>query len=218
MKWGFISLPTIIAAALGIGFAASAYLNYAQYQSSQQNQKLLQGQIVDLKYQVNQDHLAMSGSNPSPSPSPQANTASTTTSPSPSPSTSSSPTVAGASTVSISQFLVNLAVTDPIADLTYAPKISGGITVAAFTTQSLVAKYPSCGPLTALGMLIRRPATQVPPSSDGPVVKTIGGYKFYYKASSDYCANTLAGANELAADRAALKNLLTPGTSSLTNE
>jgi hypothetical protein len=220
MKWGFISLPTIIAAALGIGFAASAYLNYAQYQASQQNQKLLQGQIVDLKYQVNQDHLAMSGSTPSPSPSPEANTASTTTSPSPTPSPSSSPAVAGASTVSISQFGVNLAVAEPIADLTYTPITSGGLIVAGFTTESLIAKYPSCKPGTALGMLVRRPpsGSESIPRSGDKFIKQIGAYKFYFVPATSYCASTYAGANELAADRAAMANTLTAGSSSLTSQ
>jgi hypothetical protein len=206
MKWGFVSLPTIIAAALGIGFAASAYLNYSQYQAASQNQKLLQGQIVDLKYQVTQDHLADS----SPSPSPTAKAVATTASPSPSPSSSAAPAVAGTATVSISQFGVSLSASDPITDLTYAPVESGGLIVAGFTTQSLLAKYPNCKALTALGMLIRRPASQIAPYSDGKPIKTIGGYKFYYKASTAYCANDYAGENELAADRAAIANTTMP--------
>jgi hypothetical protein len=40
---------------LGIGFLAAAYLNYFQYQRSQDTQRQLSGTITDLKYQVEQD-------------------------------------------------------------------------------------------------------------------------------------------------------------------
>src|SRR5216683_8225345 len=83
---GAISLPIVIAAVLGLGFGASAYLNYAQFQRADQDKKLLNGTITDLKYQVEQDKLA---SNTSPSPSPSDT-------PSPSPSTTPTPSPAGA--------------------------------------------------------------------------------------------------------------------------
>jgi hypothetical protein len=86
-----------------LGFGASAYLNYSQYTRTQQDKKLLNGEITDLKYQVVQDHL---GSTPTPSasvsPSPSGSP-----SPGPSPSASAtpapsqSPAVAGASTKTI---------------------------------------------------------------------------------------------------------------------
>jgi uncharacterized protein YgiM (DUF1202 family) len=88
---GAISLPVVIAVVLGLGFGASAYLNYSQYQRAQQDKKLLKGEITDLRYQVEQDKLA--GTTATPSPSPEASV-----SPSPTPTPSSSPEVAGAST------------------------------------------------------------------------------------------------------------------------
>jgi hypothetical protein len=91
---GGISLPIVIAAALGLGFGASAFLNIAQFQRADQERKLLQGEITDLRYQVEQDKkngVADASQSPSPSPSDSP-------SPSPSASPSPSPAVAGAST------------------------------------------------------------------------------------------------------------------------
>src|ERR1035437_7195902 len=68
---GSINLPVVIAAAFGIGLAASMYLNYNQNQTADQDRKLMQGQITDLRYQVKQDGLA-SASSASPTPSPLA--------------------------------------------------------------------------------------------------------------------------------------------------
>jgi hypothetical protein len=87
---GAISLPVIIAAVLGLGFAASGYLNIAQHQRADQDRKLLQGEIVDLRYQIGQDRLA---TNTSPAPSPEATPDAT-----PEPSPSGTPAVLGAST------------------------------------------------------------------------------------------------------------------------
>src|SRR6266536_149523 len=102
---GSNKLSIVLASALSVGFIASAYLNFYQHQQSSQQQTLLQGQITDLKYQVNQDHA---------SPSPSASLLPTSL-PSPSPSG----TVAGTTSVDISQYAVKLTVADPIADLTY---------------------------------------------------------------------------------------------------
>jgi uncharacterized protein YgiM (DUF1202 family) len=87
---GAISLPVIIAAVLGLGFAASVYLNIAQHQRADQDRKLLQGEIVDLRYQIGQDKLA---TNATPVPSPEATPDAT-----PEPSPSGTPAVLGAST------------------------------------------------------------------------------------------------------------------------
>ncbi len=65
---GFVRLPVVISIALGAGFLASVFLNITQHQQAAQDKKLLQGEITDLRYQVNQDKLAAAGS-PSPSPS-----------------------------------------------------------------------------------------------------------------------------------------------------
>jgi hypothetical protein len=80
---GSINLPVVIAAAFGIGLAASMYLNYSQSQTAEQDRKLMQGQITDLRYQVKQDGLA-SASSASPTPSPLATPESSAT-PTPAP-------------------------------------------------------------------------------------------------------------------------------------
>jgi len=194
---GFVKLTTVIAAVLGLGFGASAFLNYAQHQRAAQDERLLQGQITDLRYQVNQDHTS-----PSPTPS-----AAPTDTPSPEPSTS--PAVAGSAVITISQFGVKLTAADPITDLTYAPIRSGGLTVAGLTTRSLVGRYPKCTAGAALGMLVRRPASQTPPAHD-QFVKTIGAYKYYYVPSTTACATDSPGSDTLAADRTALTAAVIP--------
>jgi uncharacterized protein YgiM (DUF1202 family) len=87
---GTIKLSVVIAAVLGLGFGSSAFLNYQQHQQADQDKKLLQGEIVDLRYQLKQDQLAAAGGSPSPSPSASPSpdpSASPTASPSPQPST-----------------------------------------------------------------------------------------------------------------------------------
>ncbi len=88
---GSINLPVVIAAVFGIGLAASMYLNYNQNKTAEQDRKLMQGQITDLRYQVKQDSLA-SASSASPTPTPLA-----TPDSSPTPTPSPTP-VLGAST------------------------------------------------------------------------------------------------------------------------
>jgi hypothetical protein len=192
---GAITLPTIIAIVLGIGFCASAYLNYAQHEQSSQNETLLQGQITDLKYQLNQDSA-------SPSPSPIA---SKDPSPSASPSPSSAPAVAGTASVPISQFNVKFTANDPITDITYQPEQSGSYLVAAFTTQSLIAKYPACH-AGAIGSLVRKLAGRSSVSGADSFSKNIAGYNYYYVSPGYYCAGTTDGRNEIAQDEAQLKN------------
>lgn len=195
---GSIRLSIVLAVVLGLGFGASAYLNYAQHQQAASDKKLLQGQITDLQYQVKQDQLAAASPSPSPSDSP-----------SPSPSASPAPAVQGATSITISQYGVKLTATDPVTDLTYAPIQSGGLTVAGFTTQSLLAKYPLCKPGTALGMLVRRPITQKAPVQD-KLIKAIGSYNYYFVAATGNCTNDATGANLLAAARASVANSVMP--------
>ena len=130
---GFVKLSVVLAVVFGIGFGASAYLNYAQHEASKQEQTQLQGQVTDLTYQLKQDTGA--SANPAPSSSNQPD-------PSPSPSPSTTPAVAGTASIAISQFGVHFTVTDPVTDLTYSPEPSGDYTVAAFTTQSLRPNTP----------------------------------------------------------------------------
>ncbi|MBW4061115.1 SH3 domain-containing protein [Candidatus Saccharibacteria bacterium] len=64
---------------LAAAFVAAAYLNYVQYQRAQDAQRLLNGTITDLRYQLSIDEK---GASPSPSPS---------SSPSPTPVPAASP-------------------------------------------------------------------------------------------------------------------------------
>jgi hypothetical protein len=195
---GPISLPIIIAIVLGLGFGASAYLNYVQYERDQQDETLLQGQITDLKYQLNLNNSA------SPSPSPLA---STSPSPTDSPTPSSSPAVAGTSVVPISQFAVKFTVTDPITDLTYQPARNGSYDVAAFTTQSLIAKYPACK-AGAIGSLVQKRSDSV--TAEDTFVKSLGGMYYFYVAPTFTCTGTTDGRNQIAQDEVALKNSALP--------
>jgi hypothetical protein len=193
---GAIKLSVILASALGAGFIASAYLNFYQHQQSTQQQSLLQGQVTDLRYQVNQDHL---GASPSPSASLLP-----TALPSPSPSTG---TVAGSTVVSMSQYGVKVTVVDPISDLTYGMVQDGIYSVVGFTSQDLLAKYPACKP-GALGELLRW--TGAPHAGNIDLHKSFGGYKYYYKSPTFTCTTDTAGNNTLAADKAALINSALP--------
>jgi hypothetical protein len=83
---GFAKLSTVITVTLAIGFVASAFLNISQHQRAQQDHKMMQGEITDLRYQVNQDRLALGEASPSPSPK-----ASPSSSPAAAPTASASP-------------------------------------------------------------------------------------------------------------------------------
>lgn len=90
----FFSFPTFIAAVFGLGLGASIFLNVAQHTRAQQDAKLMQGTITDLRYQIDQDHKQLAGATtPSPTPSPSDTPVAT-----PEPSPSDTPAVAGAST------------------------------------------------------------------------------------------------------------------------
>lgn len=195
---GAIKLSIVLAAALGAGFIASGYLNFFQHQQSSQQQSLLQGQITDLRYQVNQDHL---------SPSPSASLL-PTTDPSPSDSPGSG-SVAGSQAVRMSQYGVNITVTDPISDLTYGMVHDGIYTVVGFTSQSLLAKYPACKP-GALGELLRWPDGQAPHVGNVDIHKSFGGYNYFYKNPTFTCVTDSAGSNVVAADKASLINSALP--------
>lgn len=199
-KW--LNLPVVIAAVLGLGFGASAYLNVAQHQRAEAEKKLLQGEITDLRYQVKQDQEGKTAAADPASETPSEAEATPTPTPVP------SPAVAGTASISIGHLDVKLTATDPIADLTYAPEKSGSYTVAAFTTQALVAKYPACK-AGALGSLVRKLKT-VKPNSGNQLIKPIGSYNYYYIAPAFTCATDTNGRNEVAAAAAALKTTALP--------
>jgi hypothetical protein len=195
-------LLLVITVTFGVGFLASAYLNFHQHQLASQDKKLLQGEITDLRYQLKQDSVSPSPSTtPDPLPS---------ESPMPSPSPSESPAVAGTNSVGISQLGIKLTASDPVADLTYGMAKSGAYDVAALTTQSLVAKYSGCKPSNtnnALGFVVRKKPGV---SSSGELVKRLGDWNYFYVKPSGSCATDAAGNNALAAARAAVKNAVMP--------
>ncbi len=181
-------LLIIITATLGLGFGALIYLNYAQYQRAEQDKRLLQGEITDLRYQLKQDSAASPSATPSPTPS----------------STPAVPAVQGAQAVDLAQLGVKLQPSDPIADLTYSYQLVNGLAVANLTTSSLMAKYPACKPGAALGMVVRRPLNSRPATSASKLIKRLGDYNYYYVASTSNCATDAAGRASLAEARSAL--------------
>jgi len=197
---GSIKLSIVIATALGLGFVASAYLNFYQHQQFSQQQSLLNGQITDLRYQVKVDHDG------SPSPSPSASLLPTTQ---PTPNPSSSPSVAGAQSLQIAEWAVHLSIGDPVGDLTYGIVSDGQYKVTGFTSSSLLASYPSCKP-GALGELVRWPVGTAKKADNIDIHKTIGNYNYYYKNPTFSCANDTNGRNLVAADKAAIVNTYLP--------
>ena len=196
---GSINLPIVLAIALGVGLSASAYLNVAQHQSAQAERKLMQGEITDLRYQVNKDLVATTAVAPTPTPL-------ATPEPSPTPA----PVVAGTGSVNISQLAVKLTVADPVTDLTYDMVRNGQYTVAGLSTRSLISKYPPCAPSETndgLGQIVQK---KVGMKSSGTLIKQVGIYNYYYIAPSGFCASDVAGRNILAAARAAIKNATLP--------
>jgi len=189
----------MIIGALGLGLAASVYLNYYQYQHSAQDKQLLQGQITDLRYQVVRD--AQAASTPIPSPSGSA---------SPTPSATATPaTVLGAQVVTFSELGAKVTPSDPVGDLTYSYQKVGTLAVANLTSTSLMAKYAACRP-GALGMLVRRPPGSKPSTSASKLVKTLGEYTFYYVPPTSNCGTTTAGRAVVANDISAVQNVILP--------
>ncbi len=206
---GFIKLPIIIMVTLGLGFAASVFLNITQSQHAAQNEKLLQGEITDLRYQVNQNTQASPTPLPSNSPSPSPVAVS---SPAPTTVPSPSPAVAGTALITLSEYGVHLSVADPVTDLTYGLVPSGAFQVAALTTRSLISKYSGCKPTSAnnaLGLIVQKKPSESVSALDIPI-KTIGTYKYYYLKPTGYCATDQAGRDTLAAARAAVQNSVLP--------
>jgi hypothetical protein len=197
---GEINITMIVAIVLGLGLVASAYLNYYQNTQSLQSQKLMQGQITDLRYQVNQDRLG-SVASPEPSPTPVAV---------PDPTSPPAPVVAGTAIVNLTQLGVKLTVTDPLVDLTYDMATSGTYPVAALSTRSLIAKYSACKPSSnnnALGYIVQK---KLGIKSTGTLIKQLGSYNYFYIAATSFCASDQSGRDALAAARAAVKNAALP--------
>lgn len=198
---GALSLTLVIAITLGLGLAASAYLNYYQFEKSEDERALLERQITDLRYQVTQDQLAAASVAASPTPTPLATPESTPT---------PTPQVEGTSVVTFSKYGVHVTVSDPVADLTYAMVKNGVYEVVGLSTRSLIAKYPACAPSasnTALGQIVQK---KHPSTSTGVLIKQAGVYDYFYIKPYGFCATDKAGQNELAAARAAIVNSVNP--------
>jgi uncharacterized protein YgiM (DUF1202 family) len=121
-----------------VGFGASAYLNIAQQQRADQDKKLLQGEITDLRYQLGQDKLA---SATSPSPSPAASPDAT-----PAPSPSNTPAVLGSSTKTV--------------------KTAGNVHTDASASSPIKIKLLAAGSSVTLGADVRNGYQQIT-TSDG---------------------------------------------------
>jgi uncharacterized protein YgiM (DUF1202 family) len=91
---------------LGAALVMSLGFNAWQAQQSAQEQKLMKGEITDLRYQVEQDRLAANGSSATPQPSVAA-TPEPTAAPTPTPVLGDA-TAAGTATVSSSAGYANL--------------------------------------------------------------------------------------------------------------
>ncbi|GAC1372467.1 MAG: hypothetical protein NVSMB39_6680 [Candidatus Saccharimonadales bacterium] len=196
---GKINVMAAVALALGLGLAASVYLNIKQSQRAVDDHNLLQGQITDLQYQVKKDAEASA-------PAPSTPTRLATPEPSPTPA----PVVAGTSSINVSQLGIKLTASDPVADLTYDMTTSGAYPVAALSTRALISKYPTCKPSaanTALGFIVQKKTGF---TSTGKLIKQAGIYNYFYIAPIGFCAADTDGRNTLAAARAAVMNAVLP--------
>lgn len=194
-------LLVVVAATLGLGLAASMYLNLYQNQASEQSKRELNGQITDLRYQVKQDQAAQeakTGTKATPTPSNAP------------PPTSDQGSVAGSQSVAIDQLGVHLTATAPITDLTYSYQPVNNLGVANLTTTSLMAKYPACQPGKALGLLVKRPLTSKPTSSSSVFLKAIGTFNYYYIPPTGNCATDADGRTAVTAAKSALINSVLP--------
>lgn len=191
-KGSIAILPAVIIATLSLGLAASMYLDYSNAKSSQEYKRQTQGELTDLRYQVQQDQLATLPS-PAASPTPSASPA----------------TVLGSQSLAISEMGVKLAPSAPMADLNYAviPSQTAGAVVVGFKSDAFSAKYPNCTPGSALGQLVRRPSAQKAPASNIYIL-TVGDFKYYYYNPGNTCATSTAGRADVAAATIALKNTI----------
>jgi hypothetical protein len=198
-------LMIVIAAALGLGLAASGYLNYVQYQRSSDEKRQLTGEISDLRYQLKQDGQTPAEPTASPSPSPSA-------SPDSAVSPTPVPAVAGAQALQIGELGVHVTPADPVADLTYSYQLVSGLAVANLTTNGMAAKNPGCK-AGALGMLVRRPLSSKPSTSASHFIKKIGNYNYYYVTPTSNCGSSADGRAYITAAVAALTDTIMPALS-----
>ena len=98
-------ISTVLAVSCAAGLVGSALLNMVQFQRAQQDKKLLQGEITDLRYELNLER----GSQITPTPEPEAS-ASPQASPAASPTPA--PEVAGTASVAIPVYGLKLTARD----------------------------------------------------------------------------------------------------------
>jgi len=187
-----------------LGLCLSAWLNVQQHTQGVQDKKVLRDKLADLKNQAQQHPI----DTPTPSADP-----------------TDAPLLAGQSRVGISIYDASIVVVDPISDLVYGEVNWTGGKAAAFTTESLLAKYPECK-AGALGTLVRAKSSppptpsKTPDSSRTPVPtrtptnqpfsKYLNGYTYSYRPPAFTCADDKAGLDTVAAAVAALKNQALP--------
>jgi hypothetical protein len=95
---GGLQLSAVLAIVLGLGLAASAYLNIYQAQRSAGERKLMLGEITDLRYQVKKDQQATKTTSDSSADANPVATPEATPTPSPAAAAATpEPQVAGAS-------------------------------------------------------------------------------------------------------------------------
>lgn len=204
-----LSLSVIAASVFGVGVLVLAYVDYAQYGQNHRTQHQLQDQLAGLTAQANQNFRSAQQvymrPTVTPSSPPVASSSSLSSSSSSAVSSASSWQSTNA-TVNISQFGVNLMVYDPIGDTTYKLEQSGAYAVAAFTTSSLQAAFPNCGP-GVLGSLVKKPMNASASSSDVFVKSNLGGYNYFYLQPSiaASCATNATGQADIAQYRSALQ-------------
>jgi hypothetical protein len=162
--------------------------------------------LVSQKAPIQADRLVGRASSATPTPSPDDSV--TVVSPTPSPT--EAPAVAGQKTVHLSLFNIQINVTDPITDLVYGPVKTGSTTSVGFTTEALLAKFPSCK-AGALGLLVRYPDAQAPKWMATSRIKSAGGYTYFYQKPAFTCATGKDGTNTVAEAVATLKNSALPG-------
>lgn len=193
-------LSTTIVITLTIGFVAAAGLNVIQYQRAQNTQKLLKGEITDLRYELNQQADGADTDAPTGSLNPPTPTAGTPT---------PAPSVAGAATLSIPEIGAKVSYADPVSDLTYYMTKSAGIDVAALITTKIKTDFPACNGSSVnnvLGQLVRKEIDK----SSGIKLKKIGNYYYFYIRPTSYCTDSGTGRATLDAARTYVENFVAP--------
>ena len=177
------------AVVFALGLAASAYLNFTQYQRAQDRHQLDQETITQLKN--------------------EANLVKTATSATPTPGAS----VLGAKTIKVSELGISIVTLNPLADLTYQFQQLNGLDGINLTSDSLIKSTTTCGP-GALGRLVRQSIDGHQSVISGTLIKQLGDYNYYYQPSKTICAKDPVSTAALKADNSILPAILMTLTTS----